>query len=696
MTLTALAFAAGAALLQQQAQLPWLAWLAFLPLCIGLAVLRWRGAALFALAGGFLWAAACAHWRMADWLSPELEGRDLQVVGVVAALPALGERSVRFEFDVESAEQKLPSKIQLSWYRSGAYEDQPALLSGVVHPGERFQSALGATPAAGILAALSVGDQRAISGEEWRLFNRTGVTHLMSISGLHVTLISGLFAWLVATGWRRVPALTLYLPARKAAAAAAIVGALGYTLLAGFGVPAQRTFYMVTVVAIALWSGRIASPGRTLALALAAVVIFDPWAPLAPGLWLSFGAVMLIFYVASGWTSAGTFLAQWGRIQWAITVGLAPAVLLLFGQVSVAGPLANAVAIPAVSAVITPLALVAALIPVDALLQFSAMLVELLLQFLEWCAALPGALWQQHVPPLWCVLLALGGAAWLLAPRGVPWRGGGLALMAPAFALAPPAPPPGEAWITTLDVGQGLAVLVRTSSHALLYDAGPAFSAEADSGARVIVPYLRAAGLTRLDLVVLSHEDNDHLGGALSVLESFEADALASSLPQGHALNALVAAPRRCLAAGSWEWDGVRFEFVHPASLEKTTRRNNQSCVLRVASGGGSMLLTGDIERFAEGQIVQASKFLATDVLLVPHHGSRTSSSAEFIQAVAPRWAVVPVGYRNRFGHPSGEVLERYRAAGAEIRRTDLDGAVLVRLAATDRKSTRLNSSHLV
>ncbi len=748
MTLTALAFAAGAALLQQQAQLPGLAWLVLLPLCIGLAVLRWRGAAVFALASGLLWAAACAHWRMADWLSPELEGRDLEVVGVVAGLPALGERSVRFEFDVESAAQKLPSKIQLSWYRSGMYEDQPAPLAGTVHPGERwrftvrlrrphgtvnphgfdyeawllergigatgyirsrgeqlrigsrnsfmdwiekareavrdrFQSALGATPAAGILAALAVGDQRAISGEEWQLFNRTGVTHLMSISGLHVTLISGLFAWLVATGWRRLPALTLYLPARKAAATAAIVGALGYTLLAGFAVPAQRTFYMVTVVAIALWSGRIASPGRTLALALAAAVLADPWAPLAPGLWLSFGAVMLIFYVAAGWTAPGRFLAQWGRIQWAITVGLAPAVLLLFGQVSVAGPLANAVAIPLVSVVITPLALIAALIPVDALLQLASWLVELLLQFLEWCAGLPGALWQQHVPPLWCVLLALGGAAWLLAPRGVPWRTGGLALMVPAFTLAPPGPPPGEAWITTLDVGQGLAVLVRTSSHALLYDAGPAFGAEADSGARVIVPYLRAAGLARLDLVVLSHEDNDHLGGALTVLESLEADALASSLPLGHALNALVAAPRRCLAAGSWEWDGVRFEFVHPASLEKTTRRNNQSCVLRVASRGGSMLLTGDIERSAESQIIQTNKFLATDVLLVPHHGSRTSSSAEFIQAVAPRWAVVPVGYRNRFGHPNREVLERYRAAGAEVLRTDLDGAVLVRLAAT-------------
>src|SRR6267378_2227699 len=747
MTLTALAFAAGAALLQQQAQLPWLAWLAFLPLCIGLAVLRWRGAAVFALAGGFLWAAACAHWRMADWLSPELEGRDLQVVGVVAALPALGERSVRFEFDVESAEQKLPSKIQLSWYRSSAYEDQPALLAGIVHPGERwrftvrlrrphgtvnphgfdyqawllergigatgyvrsrgeqrklgernsfmdwierareavrdrFQSALGATPAAGVLAALAVGAQRAISGEEWQLFNRTGVTHLMSISGLHVTLISGLFAWLVATGWRRLPALTLHLPARKAAAAAAIVGALGYTLLAGFAVPAQRTFYMVTVVAIALWSGRIASPGRTLALALAAAVLADPWAPLAPGLWLSFGAVMLIFYVASGWTSAGGFLAQWGRIQWAITVGLAPAVLLLFGQVSVAGPLANAVAIPAVSAVITPLALIAAVVPLDALLHLCAWLVQWLLEFLEWCAALPGALWQQHVPPVWTVVAALAGAAWVLAPRGIPWRASGFALMAPAFCVTLPGPAVGEAWITTFDVGQGLAVLVRTESHSVLYDAGPAYGAEADSGARVIVPYLRAAGLTRLDLVVLSHEDNDHLGGALTVLESFEADALATSLPSAHALNALAPNARRCEAGDGWTWDGVRFDFLHPARAP-VAKRNDLSCVLRIAAGGRAMLLTGDIERGAEAAMLAGARALASDVLLVPHHGSRTSSTPEFLAAVAPRWAVVPVGYRSRFGHPNPEVLARYRAADVQVLRTDLQGAITVRMGAS-------------
>jgi competence protein ComEC len=539
---------------------------------------------------------------------------------------------------------------------------------------DRIQAQLGATPAAGILAALAIGDQRAISAEEWRLFNRTGVTHLMSISGLHVTLVSGLAALVVGYGWRRVPAAVLRLPARKAAAIAAIAAALAYTLLAGFAVPAQRTFYMVSVVAAALWLGRIASPARTLALALAVVVIADPWAPLAPGMWLSFGAVALIFYVAKNERR----LAQWGRMQWAITIGLAPAALLLFGQISVAGPLANAVAIPLVSVIVTPLALVAVVLPLDGVLDLAAWLVEWLLLFLEWCAALPGALWQQHVPPLWAAILAIGGAAWILAPRGVPWRAGGLALMAPAFALAPAAPEVGEAWITTLDVGQGLAVLVRTARRTLLYDAGPTYGPEADSGGRIVVPLLRASGVRGVDLLVLTHEDMDHLGGALTVLESVEVDALSSSLPPSHALNALVTRAGRCVAGTKWEWDGVRFAFLHPPPGWEAARRNNQSCVLHVDTGGTSMLLTGDIERAAESGLV--STMQKADVLLVPHHGSRTSSSDEFIAALAPRWAVVPAGYRNRFGHPAREVLERYAKAGVPVLRTDLHGAVSIRL----------------
>jgi len=251
-------------------------------------------------------------------------------------------------------------------------------------------------------------------------------------------------------------------------------------------------------------------------------------------------------------------------------------------------------------------------------------------------------------------------------------------LLAPAFAVLPPAPPPGGAWITAFDVGQGLAIAVRTARRTLLYDAGPAFGPGADSGERVVLPSLRAAGASRIDLMVLTHEDADHIGGALSVLESVEVGHLASSLPPSHPLHTLVAAPRRCAAGMRWEWDGVRFEFLHPADGAADARRNNQSCVLRVAAQGGSMLLTGDVEKGAEAAMLLQP--LKSDVMLVPHHGSRTSSSPEFIAAVAPRWAVVAAGYRSRFGHPSEEVLQRYRAAGIAVMRTDLDGAVHVLL----------------
>ena len=726
----ALAFAAGAALLQAQAALPALAW-AWLVAPLALGALRCKFLwVLVAFAAGFFWAAACAHWRMQERLAPALEGRDLALTGVVAGLPAAGERGVRFDFAVEASEAPLPRRILLTWYDSQA----------LVHPGERwsltvrlrrphggvnphgfdyeawllergigatgyvrsarllgerhamtdaierareavrdrFLAVLGPTPAQGILAALAVGDQRAISREEWRLFNLTGVTHLMSISGLHVTLVSGLAAWLFAALWRRVPRLALRAPARKVAAVAAILAALGYTLLAGYAVPAQRTFWMVTVFAAALWCDRVAAPWRTLALALALVVATDPWAPLSPGFWLSFGAVALIFYTGVGWSGVERRPVQWARVQWAMTVGLAPAALLLFGQVSLAGPLANALAIPLVSVVITPLALLAAALPSDALLGLAAWLVQWLLAFLEACAALPSALWQQHAPSVALVLLALAGAAWLLAPRGVPWRPVGAALMAPAFFSPPAAPAPGEAWITAFDVGQGLAVLARTAGHALLYDAGPAF-ADDDSGARVIVPAMRGDGVAGLDMLVLSHEDSDHLGGALSVLETFEVGSLASSLPAGHPLQALAAAAHRCRRGEAWQWDGVQFAFLHPAADKAGAKRNDGSCVLRISAGGRSILLTGDIERAAELELA-AGAGASSDVIVVPHHGSRTSSSPELLAAVAPRWAIVPVGYRSRFGHPHPQVLERYRAAGAAIVRTDLDGAVHVLL----------------
>jgi competence protein ComEC len=547
---------------------------------------------------------------------------------------------------------------------------------------EKILRALPEHPYAGVLIALAIGDQRAIDPEQWQMFARTGVSHLMSISGLHVTMIAGLFAALVSLFWRRCERLALSLPAQKAGALAGFLAALGYCLVSGFAVPAQRTLYMVGAVAAALWVGRATSASRVLAAALLAVLVLDPWAVLSPGFWLSFAAVAVIFHVSVGATERPHWLVQWGRVQWAVTVGLAPLTLVLFQQVSLVSPLANAAAIPLVSFVVTPIALVGAVLPFDWPLELGHAILEALMALLGWLAALPSALWRQHAPVPWTVPLALLGVAWLLLPRGFParWAGGALAL--PLFAVLPPAPAAGELWVTVLDVGQGLAVVARTEKHALLYDAGPAFNAFADSGTRVVLPYLRGEGIARLDALVVSHDDRDHSGGAASVLEGMPVGTLWSSLPEDHALLAMGPAPEVCAAGRRWSWDGVDFEFLHPAGLARAARANNRSCVLRISGSGGRVLIAGDIERSAERELLlRTPELLPAEALLVPHHGSATSSSPEFVSTVAPRYAVFAAGYRNRFGHPREEVLARYRDAGSALLRTDAAGAVEMRFA---------------
>lgn len=560
---------------------------------------------------------------------------------------------------------------------------------------ERHWDTLAGYPYAGILVALAIGDQNAIDAKQWQLFARTGVSHLMSISGLHVTMVASLFAALVHWLWRRSTALLLALPARKAAALAGFLAAFGYCLIAGFAVPAQRTLYMVGVVALALWANRLGSVSRVLCLALALVLLLDPWAVLAPGFWLSFGAVAVILYAATGrlrqervtghGLALGRHLAQWGRVQLAVTLALAPLLLVWFQQMSLVSPLANAMAIPLVSLVVTPLALAGSVLPLDFILELAHAAMAAQMRLLEWCAALPAAVWQQHAPAAWAVVLALAGCAWLLLPRGVPARWLGLPLLLPLFAVAPPGPAAGALWLTVLDVGQGLAIVAQTERHALLYDAGPAYSPEADSGSRVILPFLRAAGIARLDAMVVSHDDNDHAGGAASVLAGLPVGILYASLPEDHA--AWRAAPGYrlpCAAGQRWDWDGVRFELLHPTAASYAIgaiKSNDRSCVLKITSPHGAVLLSGDIEMDSEEELLERARdALRAEVLVVPHHSSRSSSTPEFIAAVRPRWAVLPVGYRNRFGHPTEEVVQRYRLSGAQLLRTDRSGAVLVRM----------------
>jgi competence protein ComEC len=765
--LAALGFALGVCVLQQQSVLPGREPLAGVCVCALAALVAAgfgkrfaplvAGGAVFAAFAslGFAWAAALAHWRLADRLEPELEGRDLVVSGVVASLPQPFERGVRFDFDVETPDAGVPRHIALSSYGGFAAESAQGALPvragerwrfavrlrrphGSVNPHafdyeawllergiratgyvrtpgrreepvgrsperldalvarppylidrlrekarDRMLAALPGRPYAGVLIALAIGDQQAIDPAQWQLFARTGVSHLMSISGLHVTMVAGLFAALVSFCWRRSERLALALPAQKAAALAGFAGALAYCLVSGFAVPAQRTLYMVGVVAAALWLGRASSASRVLAAALLVVLVLDPWAVLAPGFWLSFAAVAVIFHVSTGHTAKPHWLVQWGRVQWAVTVGLAPLMLVLFQQVSLVSPLANAVAIPLVSFVITPLALAGAVLPFDWPLALGHAILQVLMAMLAWLAALPSALWQQHSPVPWTVALALPGIVWLLLPRGFPARWLGAVLALPLFAVVPPAPAAGELWITVLDVGQGLSVLARTQNHALLYDAGPAFNAFSDSGSRIVLPYLRGEGMVRLDALVVSHDDRDHSGGAASVRAGMPVGVLWSSLPAGHLLLSAGAANEPCAAGRGWEWDGVRFEFLHPgAEATAGARANNRSCVLRIAAPGGRVLLTGDIERAAERELVRRSPgLIAVDALLVPHHGSATSSSAEFVKQVAPRYAVFAVGYRNRFGHPREDVLGRYRDAGSTLLRTDTGGAIEIRFA---------------
>ncbi|RTL48793.1 MAG: DNA internalization-related competence protein ComEC/Rec2 [Rhodocyclaceae bacterium] len=548
----------------------------------------------------------------------------------------------------------------------------------------RFEAVLGERESAPILVALAVGDQRGISQEQWQVFSRTGLTHLFSVSGLHITMVAGLAYALVNLLWRRSSRLPLRLPAQHAAAIGGMAAALGYCLLAGFAVPAQRTLYMLTVVGLAQLSRRTIATHQVLAAALGVVLVLDPWAVLAAGFWLSFGAVALLFYIGAariGQTEgvAGA-LGNWGRAQWAMTVGMVPLMLALFQQFSLVSPLANGVAIPLVSFVVTPLALLSALPGLDVLLLPAAWLTERLLDGCRWLAATPWAVWQQADPPGWALATGILGTFWLLAPRGFPARWVGAVLFLPLFFLPPGRPLPGAARIVVLDVGQGLAVHIQTAHHDLVFDSGPLFSPDANSGNRIIVPYLRAVGVTRLDGLVVSHADKDHSGGAASVLETVPTGWLLHALPAHHFLLDEPVQHLPCFDGQAWEWDGVKLSVLHPRyerHADPTRKTNDMSCVLKLETAQASALIPSDIEALSETELLARHREqLRADVLVVPHHGSRTSSTEAFVAAVSPRIAVFPVGYRNRFGHPKEDVVARYDNGATRLLRTDRDGAL--------------------
>ncbi|MCW5286562.1 DNA internalization-related competence protein ComEC/Rec2 [Verminephrobacter eiseniae] len=772
----------------------------------GAAATRRRHAALWAaapalLAAGLAAAAMFAVCGLRAWgymeqaLAPALEGQDIRVTGLVAAMPQASETGTRLRLEVDSAllrgqAVRLPPRIEVGWYGAGFgdanadagqapglrgrppvvragerwaltvrlkaphgmrnphgfdYElwlweqgvqatgyvrtgpkDAPPLRLGATwrHPVERWRQSVrdaiverlgrGAQDSsepfrariAGVVAALVTGDQRAIERADWELFRATGVAHLMSISGLHITLFAWLAALAVRTLWRRSTGLCLAVPAPSAALVAGVLLAAGYALFSGWGVPAQRTVIMLGSVACLQLSGRRWPWPQVWLLACAAVVLADPWALAQAGFWLSFVAVGVLF--ATNPTVDDSYrLGAMGRFhallreQWVVTLALTPLTLLLFAQLTLVGFAANLVAIPWVTLVVTPLALAGLLWA--PLWSLAALALQPLIALLQWLAQWPWAQLFLPAAPLWAGGAAVAGGA-LLALR-MPWqlRLPALALLVPVLWWQPQRPAPGQFELLAADIGQGNAVLVRTANHTLLYDAGPRFGRDSDAGQRVLVPLLRARG-ERLDLLMLSHPDADHTGGAAAVLAQQPQARLTGSIDASHAALHGLRPVQPCLAGQRWQWDGVAFEVLHPlagpvgktggtgaagetgpaprAPTSRTPASNASSCVLRIAANAASTangasgaerpdppvaLLAGDIEAPQEQALVARGAPLRADLLLVPHHGSKTSSTPAFLEAVRPRTALVQAGYRNRFGHPAPEVLQRYRERNIRV-----------------------------
>ena len=565
---------------------------------------------------------------------------------------------------------------------------------------DALQRQVGDGPAPGVLAALLIGDQAAIERDDWDVFRITGVAHLMSISGLHVTMFAWLAGGVVGWLWRRHPKLPLLLPTPQAARWGGLLFALGYAVLAGWGVPAQRTVGMIAVVVLLRSSGQRWPLHAVLLAAALAVVLGDPWAMLQPGFWLSFVAVALLVAsepvqaareqddagVARSWPQRALAAAKTGlRTQAVATAGLAPLTLVFFQQLSLVGFVANLVAIPLVTLLIVPLSMAGVLLP--PLWTVAALLVQGLMAALQWLADWPLAVWQAAAAPPWamaCGLLA-GALAVLPLPPRLRWLS--VPLLLPLLMPPVARPAAGEFEVVAADVGQGTAVLVRTQHRLLVYDSGPAYTPEADAGSRVLLPLLRARGERRIDLLMLSHRDNDHVGGAAALLAGLPVAAMSSSLEAEHPLRQNASArgtPHTpCSAGQRWVWDGVSFEVLHPLAPEPLhqepladgsrspapkPKSNALSCVLRVQGVGGSFLLTGDIEAAQEAALLQRSAAaLKSDLMLVPHHGSKTSSTPAFIDAVQPSVAVVQAAYRSRYGHPAPEVVARYERRGIAV-----------------------------
>ena len=706
---------------------PWTA--ALLPAALYAAVAS-RFAAAGWCAAGLLWALLNAHATLAARLPSALDGQDLVLTGRIASIPSLSPRRTRFDFTVDSGLPQRAGRLRLSWYENPR-GGPPKLVTGETwrlvvrlraprglrNPGgfdyetwlfahgysgrgyvrdrdprngrlapanpsdpdrirfslsRRLREIPGLGPAGALVEALVVGVRDRISEHQREILRRTGTAHLLAISGLHIGLAAGIG---FAAGRLAGPWLAPGVAPVRIGALAGMAIAAGYAALAGFSLPTRRALVMAVAVLGALTIRRRLAGSTVFGLGLMAVLVLEPSAVLVPGFWLSFCAVAALLYGMGGRPRAGGSILHWRRWalpQLVVTVGLAPLIVRWFEEQPLAGPFANAVAIPFVGVVVLPALLAGSLclslpgrladLAGEALVAAAGRGLDLLWGFLELLASHGPRYVLSVEPSLATAALAMAGAAILLAPPGLPGRWAGVLWLAPLLWWTPTVPGPGEVRAAFLDVGHGLAVVVETRDRVLVYDTG------AGHAGGIVGSYLAWRGRKGIDAVVVSHADSDHRGGYPALVRRYPVRRVLA--------NEGVPGADSCIAGHSWEWNEVRFEILHPPS-SSVWRGNDGSCVLRISASGRTILLTGDIETRAERRLLRRGGDLQADLLSVPHHGSRTSSTPAFLDATGVRHAVFSVRHGNSWNLPDPAVLERYRARSAFIHRTDEHGAVL-------------------
>lgn len=547
-----------------------------------------------------------------------------------------------------------------------------------------LKKALQKYPLLGLINALTTATRSEVTDKQWQVMRGTGTNHLFAISGLHLAFIAGIIYWIIYFFYSRIPYAALWVPTSQMAVVCTLLCAIFYSALAGFALPTQRALLMLSVFSLAILQRRHFTNWHAFNIALLLILILEPFAVLSSSFWLSFVTVALIFYAVSHRIRPIKNWRAWCRIQFTVSLGVIPLSLLFFQQISWVGFVANLIAIPWIGCVILPLSLLGSLLTLVNLnlgtyvLVLAERLLELLWQLLSFFSKIPWAQYHSFLSTPWLIFTSLIGLLIILAAKGMPARWLGLIWILPLFFYQAQVPQKGDIWLHLLDVGQGLASVVRTQHHIMIYDTGPRLSASFDAGKMVVLPFLEKIGAQKINLLMISHGDNDHSGGARIILQQIPVDKVLSSIPKKF----LPKKVSLCKEKTSWQWDGVTFEILYPP-INQGYLGNNSSCVLKISNSLHSILLVGDIEKLGEHYLVKhTGKDLASTVLVVPHHGSKTSSSIDFLNQVQARYALFSTGYHNRFKFPHKIVLKRYQRLGSKIYNTAIDGAITLKLDA--------------